>query len=673
MAADAPSDALQQWNMSKNLLEGRVSVIVGGLTVIWMRDFPIVAPGAVVALDLGEKQEAFKQVLDQALSSEDLKREMRGVVQSSITHAGHEVMVFKQVRYYPQLSICATFVDNLFLVGLNESLLFKCLDNLGGDGGGTLAGLPSFQRSRSKAEASPLLEAFLNIEGFTSRVRGLIPDEWLGILHNLGLDSVNSLYYASAVQDGCGLDTMYFDAPQPRRGLLNLSTRNVSEKTLKFIPKSAGFFEVFSINLGQAWDLVWNTMTRVIPPREFKYVKRDLDRAEQEIGFRIRDGLLAALGEEWAFYAEMRRNAAIPNMVGCVEIKDRDRANKVLGSLLGLGDVETRDVPFGDHTLTVINLPDDDVPFAPSYSFVGDRLIMSLTPAGLKSALRRLSRPHDSVLDNPDFQDTFKKLDWKKAVMLRFLDTRRLAAFGYNMAENFLPGLLSGMDIPLDLAMLPSEEVILDHLNGWGDMSYCDQDGIVYKGRYMNISSLLAVVGRFLDKAPGVPPMVLGRLFERYTGQAYGKRGGPSRKTSVVPQIEERPRADIVNPLKAGDPQEATQRIIVKKLTQEIAEDPENGSLYFQRGHSYHRLRDFAASVADFKRAHTLGFQKQTSAYNIACSLSLQGKKDEAFKWLEVSITAGYQNWGVILNDSDLDNLRKDPRYEALINRYRSQ
>ncbi len=415
MAADVPPSAVAEWNQHKALLEGRISAIAGGLTVVWTRDAPIPVPGVVVALDLGDRREVFRQMFNSLLDSDDFKHELRGVVRSTLDYHGHEVMVFKQERYYPQLSICTAFVENLFLVGLNKPLLLKCLDNL--KGARTLVDLPSFRRSRTKTGDKPLIEVFLNVDGFTSRIRGLIPEEWLGVLHSLGLDSINAVYYASAVKDGDSLDTLYLDAPHPRRGLMNLSTRPISEQSLAFVPKHAAFFEIWHMNLAEAWDAVWKAMAQVVPPRHLRYVQRGLAGVERELGMKIRDGLLAALGEEVIAYAELRPNNMIPNVVLSVEVKDKVKANHVLNAALDMGDLKAREVPFGDRTMKVIRL-EDDVPISPSYAFVENRLIFSLTPVGLKNALRHLGQARDSVLDSPAFQETFKVLDWKKSAYI---------------------------------------------------------------------------------------------------------------------------------------------------------------------------------------------------------------------------------------------------------------
>lgn len=53
--------------------------------------------------------------------------------------------------------------------------------------------------------------------------------------------------------------------------------------------------------------------------------------------------------------------------------------------------------------------------------------------------------------------------------------------------------------------------------------------------------------------------------------------------------------------------------------------------------------------------------------YNFACSLSLIGKKDEAFEVLEKAIELGYSDFEHLKKDSDLKSLRDDPRFQSLV------
>lgn len=53
--------------------------------------------------------------------------------------------------------------------------------------------------------------------------------------------------------------------------------------------------------------------------------------------------------------------------------------------------------------------------------------------------------------------------------------------------------------------------------------------------------------------------------------------------------------------------------------------------------------------------------------YNLACSQSLQNKKNAAIQSLELAYQHNYQDYRHVLQDADLDNLRNDKRFKALL------
>jgi tetratricopeptide (TPR) repeat protein len=55
--------------------------------------------------------------------------------------------------------------------------------------------------------------------------------------------------------------------------------------------------------------------------------------------------------------------------------------------------------------------------------------------------------------------------------------------------------------------------------------------------------------------------------------------------------------------------------------------------------------------------------------YNLACSYSLMGKVDEALTTLEQAVALGYRDCTHLQRDPDLDHIRRDPRYTAILER----
>ena len=57
-----------------------------------------------------------------------------------------------------------------------------------------------------------------------------------------------------------------------------------------------------------------------------------------------------------------------------------------------------------------------------------------------------------------------------------------------------------------------------------------------------------------------------------------------------------------------------------------------------------------------------------TAHYNLACSLALSKRKGDALRSLDAAVQLGYQDFDWMSQDPDLESLKKDPRFEALLN-----
>ena len=56
--------------------------------------------------------------------------------------------------------------------------------------------------------------------------------------------------------------------------------------------------------------------------------------------------------------------------------------------------------------------------------------------------------------------------------------------------------------------------------------------------------------------------------------------------------------------------------------------------------------------------------------YNLACSYSLLCRPKEALEALERSISLGYNDFNFLQKDKDLQSLRTEPGYQALLDKY---
>ena len=84
------------------------------------------------------------------------------------------------------------------------------------------------------------------------------------------------------------------------------------------------------------------------------------------------------------------------------------------------------------------------------------------------------------------------------------------------------------------------------------------------------------------------------------------------------------------------------------------------GNAYTQRG-------DYKKGLEVDLHLSRLRQDDSTVRYNLACSYSLLGELDLAFSTLKKAIDLGYDDFGYLRIDPDLENLRKDERFQLIL------
>lgn len=95
-----------------------------------------------------------------------------------------------------------------------------------------------------------------------------------------------------------------------------------------------------------------------------------------------------------------------------------------------------------------------------------------------------------------------------------------------------------------------------------------------------------------------------------------------------------------------------------------VKSEPNSGRAWFNLGYALHYSREHTRAIAAFEHALGLGYHKATATYNIACAYAMLDQSDAAFEWLNRAVDAGFDSYGDLSWDRDLDNLRSDPRFK---------
>lgn len=79
------------------------------------------------------------------------------------------------------------------------------------------------------------------------------------------------------------------------------------------------------------------------------------------------------------------------------------------------------------------------------------------------------------------------------------------------------------------------------------------------------------------------------------------------------------------------------------------------------------------AAAESLGKALALGYRRPTTLYNLACAEARAGNADKAFDHLFAAIDAGFDSADHIRGDSDLDAIRKDPRFKQAVAKARAR
>jgi len=113
----------------------------------------------------------------------------------------------------------------------------------------------------------------------------------------------------------------------------------------------------------------------------------------------------------------------------------------------------------------------------------------------------------------------------------------------------------------------------------------------------------------------------------------------------------------------------AGSEFLVDFFGREVERHPDNLHAWFELGHLFTRLGRFEEGLKVDRKLTRLVPTDPTVYYNLACSLALLSRNDEALGALERSIELGYDDADYLLNDEDLVTLRQDPQFAQLVAR----
>ncbi len=180
--------------------------------------------------------------------------------------------------------------------------------------------------------------------------------------------------------------------------------------------------------------------------------------------------------------------------------------------------------------------------------------------------------------------------------------------------------------------------------------------------------SLLVIVFAFIELGLFCPQQSKSEKHNKLGVEYYNKGKMEKALEEFQKAIEINPfYAEAYNNLGAVYLYKEEYEKAIPYLEKAIEVDPAYGFPHYNLAIALHYLGKDEGAIAELKQAIKLNPRNFKAYYNMACYYSLLNEIDLAIEYLKLSIEYGYSNWDLIETDSDLDNLRKDPRYQEII------
>lgn len=396
----------------------------------------------------------------------------------------------------------ATAVDTVFVVATDRELLSQVVE--APSPAGTLALAPEFAGSRARLGAQGL---GLFVYGNVPAALGQLAQEWRGeerlIADALGLDTVKSVCYGLSFEGDGFRDALLINTSGADHGIPTLFglAPMARPRFLDLVPGNAFLFEEANLSLANLLTAV-RSVARVVDADAPKQMDEGLAHMNKLLGVDLEQDVLAGLGGTLGWYAGLSSGGGLyPEVALMATVKDPAAFEQVLVRLNegiagaaneeGRVIVRPRVLTYEGQRLHLLELSAAEgrrmVPFTPSWTLLGDRLIVTLVPYTLKDVVWRVKHPEAAgpgLAAQEDFA-ALMSLKPPEAGALEYLDLQAVLALLYDTGVPLLqtvvkPNMLGemGSTLPLDWSALPPVRAIRGHLRSMMGFASWTRDGL---------------------------------------------------------------------------------------------------------------------------------------------------------------------------------------------------
>jgi len=108
----------------------------------------------------------------------------------------------------------------------------------------------------------------------------------------------------------------------------------------------------------------------------------------------------------------------------------------------------------------------------------------------------------------------------------------------------------------------------------------------------------------------------------------------------------------------------------IKEFTEAIEKYPSSDVAYSNRASVFMQQKKFEKAFADLNKAKEINPKDPVVYYNLASLYSLQNQPGRGLDSLDRALELGFNDYAFLLNDPDLNNVRKHPKFKKILQKY---
>lgn len=543
----------------------------------------------------------------------------------------------------------------------------------------------TYRRVNAALGQRSFVRGFINVEG----ILATLPRTASASIHATGFDGLRAIGFGVDAQDGGLRERYYFDAPAPRRGMLQTWSLTASAKhaTTYAAPESI-LFSNLHYDIGTVYRSML-TMYRTLQPAALRSYEAKLAAFEARTGVSLEKDLLPAATGEIAVSARLGGFGFAPDVLCAIGIdrkKDPKIADKIDRVVEAIPNLSTRAADLGDGR-RIVHAVISSKPSAsdgsgnetvrrqrtavggflwsflqPHYCVTDDYVLIGFTPQSVRSALTRRASGKNLATSSA-FRKSIATVNGesKRTGSILYIDLARLIEFAYNASIPYLQSTMQNLpeNKRFDVTAIPSVETLTKHVFPMVAVMSSDDSGITMESHSPIGSGMLAAFSSSLATSLLTKPIPMGSAtppapVARVKGASYEE----ARNLGNLARFEGRYR-------EAAQHYEAA----LSALRDTAHRKQDRAQLNFYLGLVYRELTEYDAARKSLGEARDLGYFPGNCEYFLATIAAREGEEQRAIEHLQKAVAAGWDRYENLARDRDFDRLRDKAAFRSFIAR----